>query len=103
MTCFDEKSRPTQVVNFDYGPAPENENADQRLREIQQIWEWFRQRQQWILTGRTSRSRKLRAAIVQCQIEGRSISNIARQFRVSRQSAHEQLRNLTRFYEGETP
>ena len=61
--------------------------------------ELFRQRYEWIMAGRTTRSRAIRRAIVEAEIDGTEITAIARRFKVQRQSVHRQLlrlRKLTR-------
>jgi DNA-directed RNA polymerase specialized sigma24 family protein len=104
---FDQSRCPVRTTGFDYDALDlDAAKSDQHLKDRYTISEWFRLRFEWILTGRTPRSREIRQAIVQAEIEGTRLSVIAKRFRVSRQSVQRQsarLRKLTRFLIGENP
>ena len=65
-----------------------------QMKERLAVSEWFRQRYEWIMAGRTTRSRAIRRAIVEAEIDGTEITAIARRFKVQRQSVHRQLLRL---------
>jgi hypothetical protein len=99
MIGFDKSGRPVPVTGFDYDALDDYNDADNtRLATRLAISEWFRTRFEWIMRARTMQSQQIRWALVQAEINGRSATAIAKQFRVSRQSVHEhlkELRNLT--------
>jgi hypothetical protein len=97
-----ESKRPVPKVDFVSPEPPENSSAHGQLREVSKSGIGFLSAKDKILSGRTSRSREIRREIVRKEIEGGvTISAIARRFRVTRQSVHQQLcelRNLTGFH-----
>jgi hypothetical protein len=96
---FFESSRPVKTIGFDYDALDDGDNAyHTRLEQRFAVSEWFRVRYEWIMRARTIQSRQIRWALVQAEINGTSASAIAKQFGVTRQAVHEQLkalRNLT--------
>jgi hypothetical protein len=96
---FDQSRRPVRVTEYNFDAADGGER-DQRLKDRLACSEWFRLRYEWILAGRTQRSREIRRAIVQGEIGGTTIGSIAKKFGITRQAAHRQflsLRKLTAF------
>jgi hypothetical protein len=96
---FDQSRRPVRTVDFDFDALDGGEGTDQRLKDRLAISEFFWQRYRWILAGRTQRSREVRRAIVQGEIDGIKLTAIARRFGVTRQAVYRQflsLRKLTR-------
>jgi hypothetical protein len=92
---FFESCRPVKTTGFDYDALDDNNDADNaRLRQRYAISEWFRVRYEWIMRARTMQSQQIRWALVQAEINGTSASAIAKQFGVTRQSVHEQLKEL---------
>jgi DNA-directed RNA polymerase specialized sigma24 family protein len=100
MAVFDESHRLTPSTGFILPSEPDEPKRPDRFKEVEQIWNWFWRRQEWIQNGRTARSRKIRAEIVMCQIEGGTFSSIAKRLKVSRQAVHKHAKRLTRFCEG---
>jgi DNA-directed RNA polymerase specialized sigma24 family protein len=94
MIGFDRPGRPVRVVDFDFDALDGAAELDQRLKDRLAVSEWFRVRFEWIMRGRTMRSRRIRRAIVQAEIDGTTISAIAKRFGVTRQAVHEQLKAL---------
>jgi hypothetical protein len=95
MKPFFEAARPVQIAGFDYDALDDNNDADNtRLGQRYAISEWFRVRYEWIMRARTMQSQQIRWALVQAEINGTSASAIAKQFGVTRQSVHEQLKEL---------
>jgi hypothetical protein len=93
-----EAGRPVQATAFDYSAldAPQKEKTDGLRDELQTVWEWFEQRYEWILAGRTARSREIRRAIVRSTAEGKTFGEIARRLGITRQAVHKQALKLTR-------
>src|SRR5438045_3523538 len=90
-----ESRRLIKTVGFDYYALDHGDDAyHTRLEQRYAISEWFRVRYEWIMRARTIQSRRIRWALVQAEINGTSASAIAKQFGVTRQSVHEQLKEL---------
>jgi DNA-directed RNA polymerase specialized sigma24 family protein len=94
VIAFDQSRRPVRTADFDYGALDPEERPDQRLKERLAVSEYFRLRYEWIMAGWTMRSRQIRRAIVEAEIDGTSVGPIAKQFGVTRQSVYEQLKEL---------
>jgi hypothetical protein len=92
--AFDESSRPAPVTGFDYDALDGDDAYTTRLEQRYAVSEWFRVRYEWIMRARTIQSQQIRWALVQAEISGASASAIAKQFGVTRQSVHEQLKEL---------
>jgi hypothetical protein len=92
---FDQSRRPVKTTGFDYDALDDcDDAANARLEQRYAISEWFRVRYEWIMRARTIQSRQIRWALVQAEIDGTSASAIAKRFRVTWQSVHEQLKEL---------
>jgi hypothetical protein len=91
---FLESRRPVKTIGFDYDALYNNDADNVRLRQRYAVSEWFRIRYEWIMRARTIQSQQIRWGLVQAEINGTSASAIAKQFGVTRQSVHEQLKKL---------
>jgi HTH domain len=90
-----ESGRPVKATDFDYDALDDGDDAyHTRLEQRYAVSEWFRARYEWIMRARTIQSQQIRWALVQAEINGTSASAIAKQFGVTRQSVHEQLKEL---------
>ena len=84
-TALDESHRLVATVDFVPPGEPDEPKRHDRFQEAEQIWNWFWRRQEWIFSGRTVRSQKIRREIVREEIEGGvHLSAIARRFGVKR-------------------
>jgi hypothetical protein len=91
---FFESRRPVKITGFDYDALDGDDAYTTRLEQRYAVSEWFGVRYEWIMSARTTQSRQIRWALVQAEINGTSASAIAKQFGVTRQSVHEQLKEL---------
>ena len=91
---FFESRHPVNTTGFDYDALDGDDFHITRLEQRYAISEWFRVRYEWIMRARTMQSQQIRWALVQAEINGTSASAIAKQFGVTRQSVHEQLKEL---------
>jgi hypothetical protein len=91
-TFFDQSQRPVQTVDFDYGALDPGQQPDQQLKDRLAMSEYFRQRYEWIMAGRTRQSRRIRQAIVQAQVDGIGLAAIAKRFGVTRQAVYDQAK-----------
>ena len=91
---FFESSRPVKTSGFDYASLDGDDRHTTSFEQRYAVSEWFRVRFEWINQARTVQSRRIRWALVQAEINGTSASAIAKQFGVTRQSVHEQLKEL---------
>jgi DNA-directed RNA polymerase specialized sigma24 family protein len=89
---FDQSQRPVRTADFDYGALDPSQEPDQQLKDRLAVSEYFRQRYEWILAGRTRQSRRIRQAIVQASIDGTSLATIAKRFGVTRQAVYDQAK-----------
>ena len=100
---FDQSRRPVRTVGFDYDALDGDDRHTTSLEQRYAVSEWFRVRFEWMNQARTIQSRRIRWALVQAEMNGTSASSIAKKFHVTRQSVHDQLkelRNLTPFVIG---
>jgi HTH domain len=91
---FSKSGRPVRVSGFDYDALEGDDRHVKSLEQRYAVSEWFRVRYEWIMRARTMQSQQIRWALVQAEISGRSASTIAKRFGVTRQSVHEQLKEL---------
>ena len=91
---FDQSRRPVKTTGFDYDALYGGAAQDQQLKDRLARSEYFWQRYEWIMAGRTTRSRQIRRAIVEAEIDGTSLGAIAKRFRVTRQAVYEQAKSV---------
>jgi hypothetical protein len=92
MAAFDQSQRPVRTVDFDFEQLDGGDELDQRLEDRLAVLEWFYERLAWILSARTVQSRKIRAAVVQAEIDRTSLAAIAKRFGVTRQAVYDQAK-----------
>jgi hypothetical protein len=101
-TAFDESSRPVATMEFEFPAEPEPRDGE-RVREIERVSTWFWRTQDWILAGRTKRSRWLRADICRSRIQGgTTLASIARRYGITRQAVQKLAGKVDTTFHGET-
>ena len=91
-SAFDGNGRPMRVVDFDYDALDPDQRPDRQLKDRLAASEFFRLRYEWIMAGRTTRSRQIRHAIVEAEIDGTSLAAIAKRLGVTRQAVYDQAK-----------